>query len=155
MDNTSAIVLSVKNFFTDINEEQCVKYVGRKKLPNSPKVKAAMNSAFKKMMKWPRWYLRFQIWRCRNDPFTKTLIESGAMDVIMKDRNRFAKGSGVYTCIVCGKKTRDTGLGEAQMDHCAYCFEVGGLDNELQDYRITAQQYYEHLAKLKAIYKRT
>jgi hypothetical protein len=123
-------------------------------MPNSPKMQDAIDAVFKKMMKWPRWYFRFQIWRHRNGPFARMLRETGAIDIIMNDRRRFAKGSGVYTCIVCGKKTRDTGLGEAQMDHCAYCFEVSGLDNELQDGRITAQQYDEHLAKLKAIYKR-
>jgi hypothetical protein len=72
----------------------------------------------------------------------------------MEDTRRFAKGSGVYTCIVCGKKTRDTGLGEAQGDMCAYCFEECGLENLLQDGRINGKQYDEMLAELKKRYNR-
>jgi len=51
-----------------------------------------------------------------------------------KKNNRFAKGSGVYTCINCGKRTRDTGEG-AEVRMCKKCYqeaeeENARLDNE-------------------------
>jgi hypothetical protein len=51
---------------------------------NSLKVKATINAAFKKMDRWPRWYLLFQIWRHRNGPIARMLMESGAGDCIME-----------------------------------------------------------------------
>lgn len=39
----------------------------------------------------------------------------------------------VYTCRICGKKTRETGDGESSVDACAKCYYEGGLENEHSD----------------------
>lgn len=48
-------------------------------------------------------------------------------------RNRFSRGSGVYSCGCCGKRTRDTGLGEVDAQLCADCWDRAGLENEHSD----------------------
>lgn len=47
--------------------------------------------------------------------------------------NRFKQGSGVYTCQGCGKKTRETGAGESNVDLCLGCFNDAGDENEHLD----------------------
>lgn len=47
----------------------------------------------------------------------------------MKKFNRFAKGSGVYICQYCGKKTRETGCGESHARLCLACYDDGGQEN--------------------------
>ena len=44
-------------------------------------------------------------------------------------KNRFQKGSGVYVCEICGKRTRDTGIGEGQMGYCRSCFDEMEKEN--------------------------
>jgi hypothetical protein len=39
----------------------------------------------------------------------------------------------VYTCVVCGKKTRETGDGESSCNLCKKCYYEGGLENEHSD----------------------
>ena len=46
-----------------------------------------------------------------------------------KDNRRFARMSGTYTCHVCEKLTRETGYGEADLDLCASCYNLGGEEN--------------------------
>jgi hypothetical protein len=46
------------------------------------------------------------------------------------DRRRFQKGSGVYTCRICKKKTRETGEGESNTDLCYRCYTIAGIENE-------------------------
>ena len=48
-------------------------------------------------------------------------------------QNRFQKGTGCYTCAVCGKQTRDTGAGEAGCGLCAGCYEMAGWENAHSD----------------------
>lgn len=47
-------------------------------------------------------------------------------------RRRFARGSGVYTCRVCHRRTRDT-QGEAGCELCRNCYNLGGLENQVND----------------------
>ena len=48
--------------------------------------------------------------------------------------NRFKAGSGVYVCADCGKKTRNTGEGGAEVGMCAKCFmEAEKYNAELND----------------------
>jgi rubrerythrin len=47
--------------------------------------------------------------------------------------NRFAKGSGVYTCAVCGKRTRRTGDG-AGVGLCEKCYEYATWENSHSDH---------------------
>lgn len=46
--------------------------------------------------------------------------------------NRFTKGTGVYTCDCCGRRTRDTGDG-AMNGICGMCYELAGYENLIQD----------------------
>jgi hypothetical protein len=45
--------------------------------------------------------------------------------------SRFQRGSGVFTCGVCGRSTRDTGHGVS--DICEQDYEIAGLDNQAND----------------------
>lgn len=42
-------------------------------MPNNPEMKAAMDAVTKKMMSWPRWYFRFQLWRHRNGDIARAM----------------------------------------------------------------------------------
>lgn len=55
---------------------------------NSQKVKDAMKVTYDKMMKWPRWYFRFQLWMHRKGWIATMLKESGAIDIIMDRMNK-------------------------------------------------------------------
>lgn len=48
-------------------------------------------------------------------------------------RNRFRPGSGVYTCVCCGKHTRETGDGESDARLCAKCNYEGLMENTICD----------------------
>jgi hypothetical protein len=50
-----------------------------------------------------------------------------------RDDSKFKRGSGAYTCKVCGKKTRATGDGEEFVELCRRCHDEAGLENEHQD----------------------
>lgn len=48
--------------------------------------------------------------------------------------NRFIRGSAVYVCRSCGRKTRQTGRGDNENTNtCAECFDLGGIENEISD----------------------
>lgn len=53
----------------------------------------------------------------------------------MKDNkhNRISKYSGIYKCISCGKKTRETGEGESSVEMCKECYIFGGQENAHSD----------------------
>lgn len=58
----------------------------------------------------------------------------------MKASDRFAKGSAVYTCLSCGKRTRETGSGESDNHLCVACYDESGeenyhLDNHAGDFK--------------------
>jgi len=50
---------------------------------------------------------------------------------------------GTYNCELCGKLTRDTGHGEADINdgYCVKCLYACYLDNALNDYGIDSEQY--------------
>jgi cytochrome c553 len=54
-------------------------------------------------------------------------------DDLMQKHNRFARGSGKYTCVECGKSTRETGNGESSANLCAECYEEAELLNAVSD----------------------
>ena len=68
--------------------------------------------------------------------------------------NRFTAGSGTYKCSECGKQTRETGYGEADLGYCAFCLRGYYLDNELSDGHITEEQYNVTLTALGKEYSR-
>jgi hypothetical protein len=39
----------------------------------------------------------------------------------------------IYTCLVCGKMTRDTGKGESDFDFCAACYTMAGQEDAHSD----------------------
>jgi hypothetical protein len=54
----------------------------------------------------------------------------------MVDNRRFQKGSGVYTCEMCGKKTRSTGRGDNEMAKlCEKCYDELSDENAIADGR--------------------
>ena len=67
--------------------------------------------------------------------------------------NRFTKGSGKYTCQSCGKLTRDTGEGEAEVGLCAYCNACAEWYNSYQDHVITKEEYDAKVLELRKEYK--
>jgi len=49
----------------------------------------------------------------------------------MRKHNRFGMGRPTFKCVTCHRMTRDTGQG---VDHlCMECFEISGLDNQVND----------------------
>jgi len=53
-------------------------------------------------------------------------------------KSKFERGSSVYKCDYCGKRTRNTGRGEYQDwtggGICGRCYEEAGFENDHQDY---------------------
>ena len=41
-------------------------------------------------------------------------------------KQHFGVGTGVYTCQICGKRTRDTG---GEYPNCLACFDYAGEEN--------------------------
>lgn len=55
------------------------------------------------------------------------------MSTSRQSNSQFRAGSGTYSCLACGKKTRDTGQGEGDLRLCAACLDEAGLENEHMD----------------------
>ena len=72
---------------------------------------------------------------------------------LFEGRSTFTKGSGVFTCKVCKKQTRNVD-GNANVGMCNYCYEESGLENELNDGHISREEYQKRIAELKKIYNR-
>lgn len=64
------------------------------------------------------------------------------------ENGRMQKGSGIYTCEECGKKTRETGDGESWVRMCRRCWDLGGLENSLSDGNITQEEFDRYVAAL-------
>lgn len=47
--------------------------------------------------------------------------------------SHFRKGSGIYTCESCGKRTRETGGSESFCGLCAACYDYAGWENSHSD----------------------
>lgn len=64
--------------------------------------------------------------------------------------SHFKKGSGVYECRCCGRRTRDS-HGEGDITLCAQCYELAGLENmmndgyDADDYTNDARVYFAEL----------
>lgn len=48
--------------------------------------------------------------------------------------NRFVKGQSVFSCQCCKRKTRQTGGDNDSLRLCEECYEMGGIENYLQDH---------------------
>lgn len=52
----------------------------------------------------------------------------------MRNASQFARGSAVYRCRCCNRKTRQTGRGDNDMvELCAECYDLAGEENSLSD----------------------
>jgi len=52
----------------------------------------------------------------------------------MRTTNRFQRGTGCYTCSICGHKTRSTGRGDNEhVGQCAQCYDWTCLENNHSD----------------------
>lgn len=65
------------------------------------------------------------------------------MAITSRDNRRIKASSGVYTCRVCGKLTRDTGNDEASCGLCWACYEESVLANSHLDGCHEEQGVYE------------
>ncbi len=53
---------------------------------------------------------------------------------MLPNASRFARGSGVYECCCCGRRTRATGRGDNDViEYCAECYDLSGELNALSD----------------------
>jgi len=50
----------------------------------------------------------------------------------MPDYSKFQRGTGVFTCGCCGRKTRET-QDTSGSDMCGICYELSGIQNSLRD----------------------
>lgn len=68
-----------------------------------------------------------------------------------KDSRRFQRGSGIYTCEYCGKKTRYTGSDAYSVRLCDYCFELCNWENTYSDglckYEDIPEEYRNQISK--------
>lgn len=66
---------------------------------------------------------------------------------------RFQRGTGCFSCRVCGRKSRETGNNGCG-DICSQCFDLAGIENTFSDYgdeeayKDYGQEAREHLAAL-------
>ena len=59
-------------------------------------------------------------------------------------RNRFQRGSGCYTCLCCGKRTRSTGNRDNEfVELCVRCYEIAGDENAVSDGWLTREDFIE------------
>jgi ribosomal protein S14 len=61
--------------------------------------------------------------------------------------DKFRRG-GVITCLVCGRKTRETGKDETNLEMCRFCIRENEWLNSFSDGEITEEEYNEELAKI-------
>ena len=47
--------------------------------------------------------------------------------------SRFQRGSGVYVCRVCERRTRATGVQALGSELCPQCWDLAGWDNSVND----------------------
>lgn len=64
-------------------------------------------------------------------------------------KNRFQIRSGCYTCRCCGKKTRETGLGESYSEMCKTCYLIAEQENNLNDGIITEKEFDEYVKEIR------
>lgn len=63
----------------------------------------------------------------------------------------FTHGTGCYSCRCCGRKTRDDGRGDSvNVRLCSECFELAGLENEIQDGHATDETHIR-IAQLRIV----
>lgn len=51
----------------------------------------------------------------------------------MQNRSHFHRGSAVYNCGTCGRGTRATGVQAVGSELCPQCWDIAGIDNQIND----------------------
>lgn len=70
----------------------------------------------------------------------------------MSRSTTFTKGSAVYTCQSCERRTRDDGNGDSVHSKlCTQCYTIGGLENMVQDGQQLTDYDRQELAECKEI----
>ena len=67
---------------------------------------------------------------------------------------RHFNARSTYTCESCKKVTRETGYTESDINLCAYCAREAWLENDVQDGRISDDEFEQKLAALEVEYGR-
>lgn len=62
--------------------------------------------------------------------------------------NRFARGTGCYNCESCGRKTRESRNDNCRL--CNECFDIAGIENEVQDGYKTVGEVRDEVIALMA-----
>ncbi len=50
-----------------------------------------------------------------------------------RKNSQFQRGTAVYTCNTCERKTRETGYSESFCGLCVDCYALAGIDNSITD----------------------
>jgi hypothetical protein len=61
------------------------------------------------------------------------------------------RGSGFFTCVDCGKMTRETGEGESETHTCARCLEICSWENVLDNSDKDSPEYQEAIEEIKKL----
>lgn len=64
--------------------------------------------------------------------------------------SKFYRGSATFTCDVCGRLTRHTGVQSAGNKLCPQCFDLAGLENGISDGHHTQADVLETITQLVA-----
>jgi hypothetical protein len=71
-----------------------------------------------------------------------------------RPRNRFERGSGMYECRCCTRKTRSTGNGDNEnVRLCVDCFDLAGYENMVSDGEDLSDAYKADIKNLVAFLK--
>jgi hypothetical protein len=62
----------------------------------------------------------------------------------------FQRGSAVFTCNVCERKTRYTGVQSFGNQICPPCYELAGIENEISDGHCLIETRREEILRLVA-----
>lgn len=60
-------------------------------------------------------------------------MESTSTRYNKQANSKFQRGSGVYACVSCTRKTRATGGDNHDLQMCEECYEMAGIENAITD----------------------
>ncbi len=66
----------------------------------------------------------------------------------MRNASKFGRGTGVYSCTACTRKTRQTGGDNDSLKMCEECYEIAGLENTIADHGDPEERHASEIARL-------
>lgn len=54
-------------------------------------------------------------------------------EMTMRSNSHFSRGSAVFTCDCCGRRTRHTGVQSVGSETCPQCYDLAGYQNSVWD----------------------